>query len=153
MLYHFYLWLFTDFSIGKTFLNLSALALIIGFIWIGGAVLFRWLLLPITVVEAYLMSPGYACSYGGFFKRADAVSGMCQGAPYHAYLNQNFGLHLWYIQAIYAGLFLFAIWPFISKIIWSVQDEEFQKKSRMAEAKAYVKSFDRINRMDKTGSM
>ncbi len=153
MLYHFYLWMFTDFSVGKTIAILALLGLVGGIVWLEGAKLFRWALVPAGLVELYLMSPGYACSYGGVFPRADAVSGMCQGAPYQAYLNQNFGLNLWYIQALYAGILLFAIWPVISHVIWTLRDQAFQEKSFHEGAKDNVERVARISRVEKIGPM
>lgn len=153
MLYHFYLWLFTDFALVKGLLILALLGAVGAVVWVGATQLFRWALVPAVLVEWYLMSPGYACSYGGVFPRADAPLGMCQGAPYNAYLNQNFGVHLWYIQALYLALFVFAIWPLISRIYWGQKDEAFQAKFRKEQDDFRAASADRINRVEKIGRM
>lgn len=153
MLYHFYLWLFTDLSIGKFFGIIALLGLVVVIVRTGGAQLFRLALIPLVPVEAYLMSPGHACSYGGFFKRADAMAGMCQGAPYNAYLNQNFGLNLWYIYALYAGIFLFAIWPIISRIYWDLKNEAFQDASYIKQAQFQREESERISRVKQIGPM
>ena len=153
MLYHFYLFLFTNFSIEKFFGTIVLLALVVGIVRTGGAGLFRYTLIPLVPVEAYLMSPGYACSHGGFFKRADAMSGMCQGAPYNAYLNKNFGMDLWYIYALYAGIFLFAIWPIISRIYWDLKGEAFEDASYMKQAELQREESERISRVKQIGPM
>lgn len=153
MLYHFYLALFTDFSILKFLGILVLLGFVGGIVWIGGAKLFRWALVPAALIEVYLMSPGYACSYGGVFPRAQAMAGMCEGAPYTAYLNQNFGLNLWYVQAMYIGILLFAIWPLISNIIWTQKDEAFKSKFLKEQAEMRTASAERINRVQKIGRM
>lgn len=153
MLYHLYLWLLTDYSIGKALAILALVGLIVGVVRIGGASLFRWALVPMAVMEWYFMSPGYACSYGGVFPRAQAMSGMCQGAPYQAYLNQNFGLHLWYIQALYLGLLLFAIWPLFAHIVRTIKEQKFEHSFRKEQAVARAEYAKRIDGIEKIGPM
>ena len=153
MLYHLYLWLSTDYSIGKALAVLALVGLIVGIVRIGGATMFRWALVPATLMEWYFMSPGYACSYGGVFPRAQAMSGMCQGTPYRMYLNQNFGLDLWYIQALYGALLLFAIWPLIRHAVRFWKEETLLQKQQDEHSKARVDYDAGLEKIEKIGPM
>ena len=153
MLYHLYTWLSTDYSIGKFIAVLFLLALVIGLFRIGGANLMRWALVPYALTEWYLMSPGYACSYGGFFPRAQAIAGVCTGAPYQTYLEQNFGIHLWYVQSMYIGLLFFAIWPLISHIRDSLKNERFLEEDRINQRILREESEARFDSVKKIGRM
>ena len=154
MLYHFYLWLTSDYSIGKALGVVLLLAIVFGMARIGLLAILRGLLFLYATIELYLMSPGYACSYGTIFPRAETMSGMCQGShAYTIYLNQNFGLNLWYMQIFYGMLILFAIWPLIERIRDALRSDKFQREDDLRLSKMRAEDAARIQSIDKVGSV
>lgn len=82
--------------------------------------LLRLSLIPFFLLEAYFMSPGFAC--GGsldMFSRIYHTRSACDQLAYSQYLGANFGFSHWYVVLIYIGLILFMLQPLFKKIFYT----------------------------------